>query len=96
MEESTIISITTFCTQYNVPETFIQALQEYDLLETVREGDVEYIQVTHLQRVEKMIRLHYELNINMEGLDVVNNLLQQIWQLQEENQALRDRLKLYE
>ena len=96
MEKQNIISVSTFCTQYNVPVTFIQSLREYDLLEIVREGEEEYIQVTHLHRVEKMIRLHYELNINMEGLDVVNNLLQQVWDLQQENQSLKDRLKLFE
>ncbi len=96
MEEQNIISIETFCVQYNVPAKFIQSLQKYELLETVKEGNKEYIRITQLQRVEKMIRLHYELNINMEGLDVVNNLLQQVADLQQENQRLKDRLNLFE
>ena len=96
MAEQNIISIETFCIQYNVPVKFVQSLQKYELLETVKEGNKEYIRITHLQRVEKMIRLHYELNINMEGPDVVNNLLLPVAELQPENQRLKDRLNLFE
>ena len=96
MEEEKLISIKTLCTQYSVPETFVQSLREYELIETHTNGNVEYIKLTHLHRIEKMIRLHYELEINLEGLDVVNNLLQQLMELQNENQRLKNRLKLYE
>ncbi|HOO09664.1 MAG TPA: chaperone modulator CbpM [Cyclobacteriaceae bacterium] len=96
MKDKDTIPIETFCAHYKVPVTFIHSLQKYELLEIIRENNVEYIQITQLQRVEKMIRLHYELNINMEGLDVVNNLLGQLMELQEENRILRDRLKLFE
>ena len=96
MENKDLISIETVCTQYSVPETFVHSLREYRLIETHTDGDMEYIQVTHLHSVEKMIRLHYELNINMEGLDVLNNLLHHVTELKKENQRLKDRVKLYE
>ena len=96
MDEQNIISIATICTRYKVPETFIYSLREYELLKTIEKEGEEFIPVSHLHWMEKMIRLHYELEINMEGLDAINNLLQQVWRLQQENQELRDRLNLYE
>lgn len=96
MTEQNIISITTFCSKYEVPETFIHSLREYELLEVVEKEGEAFIRVSHLRWVEKMIRLHYELDINMEGLDAINTLLRQVWKLQEENQELKDRLNLYE
>lgn len=96
MEEKDIISIEVFCAHYQVPESFVTSLREFELIETVMSEGVEYIEVAHLSTVEKLVRLHYELNINMEGLDVVNNLLRRVTELQDEIHVLRNRLKLYE
>lgn len=96
MEEQEIISITTICSQYKVPETFIYTLREYELVETLEKKGELFIRASHLQWIEKMIRLHYELEINMEGLDAIHNLLQQVSKLQQKNQELIDRLNLYE
>ena len=43
-----------------------------------------------------MIRLHNELNVNIEGIDVVFNLLEKEKELREELNALKNKLKLYE
>lgn len=96
MEEKSIISITTLCTRYNITEKFIYSLREFELLETVQQEGEEFIQVSQLQWIEKMIRLHFELDINMEGLDAIRTLLQQVWKLQQENQELKDKLDFYE
>ena len=43
-----------------------------------------------------MIRLHHELNVNIEGIDVVFNLLQQQLKLKEEVNTLKNKLQIYE
>jgi hypothetical protein len=43
-----------------------------------------------------MIRIHKELDINTEGIDVVFNLLQKIDTLQNELISTKNRLRLYE
>mgnify|MGYP000653790222 FL=1 len=43
-----------------------------------------------------MIRLHHELNLNIEGIDVVFNLLEKERKLREEVAMLKKRLKRYE
>jgi hypothetical protein len=96
MEVTDLISIKTFCTHYDVPDTFIDALQEYELIEIVVSDNVNYIKTTQINEVEKMIRLHFELNINLEGLDAVYNLLQRLESLQDEVRTLNNKLRLYE
>jgi hypothetical protein len=96
MEVTDLISIKTFCTNYNVPDTFINALQEYELIEIVVSDNVNYIKTKQINEVEKMIRLHFELNINLEGLDAIYNLLQRVESLQNKVTILNNKLRLYE
>lgn len=96
MESKDLISIEEICKHYDIPKSFIQSLEEIELIKTTTLKKTQYIEITYVKNIEKMIRLHYELNINIEGLDVVNNLLEQVTQLQEEIHELKNRLKVYE
>jgi len=40
--------------------------------------------------------LHYDLDINMEGMESINHMLEQIDSLQQEIVRLRNRLRIYE
>ena len=46
--------------------------------------------------LEKFIRLYYELDINLEGIETITHLLQRINSLQDEIIILKNRLRLYE
>lgn len=96
METKDLISIQQFCLHYNIPSSFISALQEYELVEIIVSNEMHYIKTAQLNDLEKMIRLHFELAINLEGVDVVYNLLKRIEQLQNEVTTLQNRLKRYE
>ncbi len=56
----------------------------------------EYLQPEQLPAVEKMIRLHYDLKINLEGIDAIANLLNKIEALQQNLTATQNKLRLYE
>ena len=96
MEVTDLISIQTFCAHYNVPTTFINDLQDYELIEIVVSDNVNYIKTAQINEVEKMMRLHFDLNINLEGLDAVYNLLQRVENLQHKITTLNNKLRLYE
>lgn len=96
MEELHVISIEKISAHFGVPLSFISELEEIKLIEIENYKNVKCIKVSSIQTLEKLIRLHYDLNINIEGLDVINNLLNQVTQLQEENLYLRNRLKRFE
>ncbi len=91
-----IISIQQFCFHYNIPKSFIKSLSEFELVEIITIQKIQYINVRQIKDIEKMIRLHYELHINMEGMDVVYNLLKQVASLQDEIIILDNRLKFHE
>jgi hypothetical protein len=96
METTHLISIQQFCTHYNVPKTFINALHEYDLVEITITDNENYIKTNQLNDIEKMMRLHYDLEINLEGIDAIYNLLKQVEDLQNQIVTLRNKLNIYE
>ena len=96
MDTTHLISIQQFCTHYNVPKSFIIALHEYELVEITITENKDYLKINQLNEVEKMVRLHYELDINLEGIDVIYNLLKQLEHLQSEIRTLKNKLNAYE
>ena len=85
-----------FCEHNNVEVTFIQALQEFGLIELTPIDRSLFIEVNKLQQLEKLARLHYELDINLEGLDVITYLLNRLEDMQQQVSELKNRLKIYE
>lgn len=96
MEIKNLISIQQFCKHYKVPIAFINALNEYELVEIIVTKSEDYLKITQLNEVEKMMRLHYDLDINLEGIDAIYNLLKQVESLQDEIVLLKNKLRLYE
>ncbi|SFW53794.1 MerR HTH family regulatory protein [Sinomicrobium oceani] len=92
MSQEELIAVTTFCTSHNIEVTFIRELAAYDLVEIINRDKEEFFCSSHLPEVEKMMRLYYDLEINMEGLNAVHHLLKRIDELQHEVTRLRNRL----
>ena len=95
METTRLISIPKICTHYKVPVSFIHTLHEYELIEIIPTDNENYLKISQLNEVEKMMRLHYELNINIEGIHAVYNLLKRLELLQDEIKTLKNRLNFY-
>ena len=87
-----IILIQKFCSEYDVPVSFIETLSEYELIKIENK---QAIPVEQINTIEKMIRLHYDLDINFEGLHAIHNLLNQIEALQGEVRRLNNQLDFY-
>jgi chaperone modulatory protein CbpM len=96
MEKSNLILTAQFCTHHNVEVSFISALQDIGLIEIIVVEDDQYLSLEQLKDIEKMIHFHYELNINIEGIDAIANLLKQINDLQQELAIAKNKLKLYD
>ncbi|MDY7395442.1 chaperone modulator CbpM [Aureibaculum sp. 2210JD6-5] len=96
MDTDNYITIEQFCSYYNVPTSFFDRLNEYELVEIIEVETTPCVFKEHISDIEKLMRLHFDLNINMEGLDVVNKLLKRVENLQQEITTLNNRLSLYE
>jgi hypothetical protein len=57
---------------------------------------VIYIPSDELTELERIMRLHFDLEINLEGVEVITRLLQKLNDLNEEKRILQNRLLLYE
>ncbi|MBL0308754.1 MAG: chaperone modulator CbpM [Bacteroidetes bacterium] len=96
METQDYIPVEIFCQQYSVEVSFISSLQAYGLIEIVQQDEAEFIAVSQLAEAEKIMRLHHDLQINTEGLDVVIHLLQKIESMKREMALLKSKLSIYE
>lgn len=91
-----LIATEELCERYKVEHTFIRSLSESGLIEIITIEQREYVHCDRMAEFEKMRRLHYDLEINLEGLEAVTHLLEQLRELQKTNQRLQNRLNLYE
>ncbi|HRO46144.1 chaperone modulator CbpM [Agriterribacter sp.] len=82
------------CAHYHIELTFIQSLSEYGLIEIISVEEKQFIHNEQLRGLEKFIRLHYELGINMEGIDAIAHLLRKMENMQEEITLLKNKLQL--
>lgn len=96
MVRKNLISTDEFCVHHNIEFSFIRNLCEFGLLKTVRVEKTEFINEDQLEKLERMLRLHRELDINVEGIDTIDHLLDRMHDLQIEVIALKNRLRLYE
>ncbi len=96
MENNDLLPLEVLCTHYNVEVSFMTSLGEYGLIEVITVNEIRYLNKEQITDLEKLIRLHYELEINMEGIDAISHLLKRVNNLQNELNSLKNRLKLYE
>lgn len=96
MRKEHLISAIEFCTNHEIEISFISSLHETGLIEIVRIEETEYIDVSQLVQLEKIVRFYFDLGINLEGIETINHLLDRINGMQSEIIALRNRLRLYE
>ncbi|TPG41790.1 chaperone modulator CbpM [Flavobacterium pectinovorum] len=96
MNSKNLIHIKQFCIYHEIENTFITELHNYGLVQIIVLEEDEYLQPEQLPAVEKMIRLHYDLKINLEGIDVIANLLDKIEVLQQNLTTTQNKLRLYQ
>jgi chaperone modulatory protein CbpM len=87
-----LIATTDICTYHKVEYTFISSLNEAGLVEIRMVDHSAFVPENQLQKLEKMIRMHHELEINVAGIEAITYLLERIEALQEDMRLLRNRL----
>jgi len=91
-----LIAANDFCVYHQIEYTFLTSLKEAGLVEITIVDETIYIPEDELQKLEKMIRLHNELEINIPGIEAITHLLNRVEQLQEATRSLKNRLRMYE
>lgn len=90
------IPVTHLCTHYQTDVRFFELLEDYGLITLIQVEQTPSIEMERIKDVERWIHLHYDLNINMEGLDAISHLLQKMTLLQSELVQTQSRLRSFE
>lgn len=93
MDTHNLIRIETICESHNIENSFIVSLDELGLIEVTVVKKEMFISHEQLNNVERIIRLHRELNINLEGIDTICNLLERINYLEDELNRAKNKLR---
>jgi hypothetical protein len=96
MYKKKLIPAVEFCTNHHIDTSFISSLQKTGLIEIITIKEKGYIHESKLRELERIVRFYYELDINLEGIETINYLLNRNNELQDEIIALRNRLRLFE
>ena len=90
------IPLNQLCTHYKVEMSFFTNLKEFGLIEIKTIKKSQFVHKDKASDIEKIIRMHHELEINFEGIDTIFNLLEKIKTLQAELISTKNKLRLYE
>jgi len=96
MTTEQLIAVEVFATHQGVEAAFVHDLHERGLIHITVVREQHYLEPEQLSRVEQLARMHYDLDINLEGLEAISHLLDRMDAAQRDLRALRDRLRLYE
>jgi hypothetical protein len=91
MEQDELIPAEDFCIYHNIEYSFINSLEDSGLITVTAIQQTSYIPADEIQKLEKFVRLHYDLDINIEGIETINHLLEKIQEMQKEILNLKNR-----
>jgi hypothetical protein len=92
MENERLIPLQDLCEHYKIEVSFIRSLNEFGLVQITKVKDEDCLDIEYLSDIERMMRLHYDLDINLEGIDAISNLLKKMHELQQELISLKNKL----
>lgn len=89
MTENTI-SVDDYCSYYRIDADFIHQLQQHGLLTLQTENQQSFLVFDDLPAIEKYIHLHYDLDINLAGIEAINHLLDRIGDMQQRLRTMQN------
>lgn len=96
MDNTTLILVEDFCSHFQISNDFIEELAYAGLVQITILEEKSYFPAEQLKEVEKLTRLHEDLEINQSGIEAIAHLLQQLETLQKEMNVLRQKLSYFE
>lgn len=77
---------------YNIEITFFDELVDSGLLNIETDNEIRYLMYEDLPTFERFTTWHYDLEINLPGLEVIHNMLQKMENLNQINRELMQKL----
>jgi hypothetical protein len=92
MDRKELIPVKDFCIHHNIQYSFISDLENSGLISVASVKRSAYIHPDDINMLEKFVRMHYDLEINIEGIETIHYLLEKIEEMQREIVTLRNKL----
>lgn len=96
MQTDEMILVKEFCMHHQIDISFVQSLQHSGLIEIIQTEETLCVHRDQLPELEKMARLYYEMDINVEGIETITYLLNRMHAMQQEIVQLNNRLQQYQ
>lgn len=77
---------------YNIEITFFDELVDSGLLNIETDNEIRYLMYEDLPTFERFTNWHYDLEINLPGLEVIHNMLQKMENLNQINRELMQKI----
>ena len=96
MQTGELILASEFCVHHHIDPSFLYSLKDSGLIEIEIVEEKVFVPESQLTQLEKMVRLYYEMDINLEGIETITYLLQRMNEMQQQIIQLNNRLSIYE
>jgi len=96
MEKKTHILVSDFCRHHHLEISFVQRLEERGAVEIHHQQEGDALPTEAMDALERMVRLHQELDIHPEDLDIISDLLDKINDLETEMNLMKAQLRFFE
>ena len=96
MQTEEMIAASEFCIHHHIDPSFLYSLKDAGLIEISIVEEKIFVPVSQLSQLEKLVRLYYEMDINLEGIETITHLLQRMHSMQQQIVELSNRLSRYE
>ncbi len=87
--EETSFSFKEVCLKYKIPKELLIEMMEYGLFPSDRNREQSQLRPKDLRRMESAFRLHRDLEVNLPGVALALDLLDEIEELRKELEILR-------
>lgn len=87
--EKILIKVIDVCRSGKIDLTFVRELDRNGLIEIITIEGTDFVDEENLAQLEQYYIWHYELELNLEGIEVIERLVERIRQLQEEIRGLQ-------
>ncbi len=77
---------------YNIEITFFDELVNSGLITIQTENEIRYLMYEDLPNFERFANWHYDLEINLPGLEVIHEMLKKMDDLRQRNRELMNKL----
>jgi chaperone modulatory protein CbpM len=95
MPTEDMIPANEFCIHHNIELSFIYSLNQSGLIKIITVEEKTFVPVSQLNQLEKLVRLYYDMDINLEGIETITYLLQRMNDMQQQIVQLNNKLNVY-